>query len=311
MNRDQYDVIGDIHGNADKLHHLLRALGYTPKGRAWQPPAGRQAVFIGDLIDRGPGQLEVLGTVRAMVDAGHARCIMGNHELNAIGWATPSEKKPGEYLRPHIDKNFKQHRAFLEAVGEGSDLHRELIGWFKTLPVALDLGGLRVVHAWWHQALVDQAAATAYANGVLSDGYLQQAFDKTHPAYCVMEGLTKGCEIRLPPNHSFPDHDGTHRTEIRTAWWHEAPRTYRDVAIVDPHLRDRIPEVPLPASFALPPVTGAPVIVGHYWMKGAPALLSSKVACVDYSAAGDGPLVAYRWHGEDVLDQGHFVAAGA
>ncbi len=56
-----YDVIGDVHGHADKLEHLLRQLGYaeTPqpqhqRGQSlWSHP-GRQAIFIGDLIDRGP-----------------------------------------------------------------------------------------------------------------------------------------------------------------------------------------------------------------------------------------------------------------
>jgi hypothetical protein len=57
-------------------------------------------------------------------------------------------------------------------------------------------------------------------------------------------------------------------------------------------------------------VTGAPVFIGHYWMSGRPELQSPKVACVDYSAAKDGPLVAYRWNGEQDLDAANFVEAG-
>jgi hypothetical protein len=57
-------------------------------------------------------------------------------------------------------------------------------------------------------------------------------------------------------------------------------------------------------------VNGAPVFVGHYWMTGAPALQTAKVACVDWSAAKDGPLVAYRWAGEEELNSSNFVEAG-
>ena len=58
------------------------------------------------------------------------------------------------------------------------------------------------------------------------------------------------------------------------------------------------------------PVDGAPVFVGHYWLSGPPVLESLKVACLDWSAARDGPLVAYRWDGETELDSRHFVQAG-
>ncbi|MFN6994629.1 MAG: metallophosphoesterase, partial [Aquincola tertiaricarbonis] len=62
-----YDVIGDVHGQAGKLQALLRGLGYTPLHGSWRPPPGRQAVFVGDLIDRGPEQVAVVNLVRAMV----------------------------------------------------------------------------------------------------------------------------------------------------------------------------------------------------------------------------------------------------
>ena len=82
-----YDVIGDVHGQADKLERLLRQLGYMetpqpqhPRGQSlWSHP-DRQAIFIGDLIDRGPAQIRTVDLVRAMVDAGAAQMVLGNHE---------------------------------------------------------------------------------------------------------------------------------------------------------------------------------------------------------------------------------------
>ena len=89
-----YDVIGDIHGHADKLEGLLEQLGYTLRVHEtlninyYQPPEGNRAIFIGDLIDRGPQELQTLEIVYAMIDAGVADAVMGNHEYNALAYAT-------------------------------------------------------------------------------------------------------------------------------------------------------------------------------------------------------------------------------
>lgn len=304
-----YDVIGDIHGQAGKLEALLIKLGYVHRAAAWVPPRGRQAVFLGDLIDRGPEQVRVVNAVRAMIDAGHARSVMGNHEFNAIGYATPCRDVPGKFLRRHGPKNLLQHADFLRQVGDGSDLHRELVGWFKSLPPMLDLGNIRVVHAWWHQPHVDLVAARWSPGRVMDENFLHEAYFEGSPVWEAMEGLTKGLEIGLPAGHSFVDHGGVERREVRTRWWHENPRSYRDVAIVGDEQHHRVPDHPLPADYVGAPVEGPPVFIGHYWMTGRPELQSPKVACLDYSAAANGPLVAYRWDGEQKLDSRHFVAA--
>jgi hypothetical protein len=305
-----YDIIGDIHGQADKLEALLRMLGYVRKARGWVPPRDRQAIFLGDLIDRGPEQVKVVRTVRSMIDAGHARSVMGNHELNAIGYATPRRDASGQFLRQHSPKNLSQHAEFLRQVRAGSTLHHELVDWFKSLPPALDLGAIRIVHAWWHQPHVDLVASRMAPGRAMDEDFLHDACVRESPEWKAMEGLTKGLEIRLPAGHSFVDHGGVERHEVRTKWWHEEPRSYRDVAIVGDGQQHRVPDHPLPEDYAGAPVDGSPVFIGHYWMTGHPGLQSPKVACVDYSAAKDGPLVAYRWDGEQELDARRFVAAG-
>jgi hypothetical protein len=132
-----YDIIGDIHGHADALKALLADLGYREQGGAWRHP-DRQAIFVGDFIDRGPKQIETVTLVRSMIDAGSAQATMGNHELNAIAWFLPDDANPGDYLRPHHspkygDKNFLQHKAFIDAVG-GTPQHKAIVDWFLTLP---------------------------------------------------------------------------------------------------------------------------------------------------------------------------------
>jgi hypothetical protein len=84
-----YDLIGDVHGCALTLEHLLDRLGYHKHAGVWRHPS-RMAVFVGDIIDRGPRIREALHIVHDMVEAGQALCIMGNHEFNALGWSTPA-----------------------------------------------------------------------------------------------------------------------------------------------------------------------------------------------------------------------------
>ncbi len=119
-----YDLIGDIHGCANELKALLAKLGYSARDGVWRHPT-RQVIFLGDFIDRGPEQVEVMKIVRAMVDAEQALAVMGNHEFNAVAWATPiSAGFERAICDRSTDDNRKQHAEFLAQVGEGSQLHR-------------------------------------------------------------------------------------------------------------------------------------------------------------------------------------------
>ena len=129
-----YDVIGDVHGRADKLIGLLTQLGYQHDGQCFQAPPNHQAIFIGDLIDRGSQQLQTLSIVFAMIDHGQALAVMGNHEYNALAYATPDARDASQYLRRHDDKNTSQHQAFLDEVGFGSELHQFWLKRFYELP---------------------------------------------------------------------------------------------------------------------------------------------------------------------------------
>lgn len=94
--RGPFDVIGDIHGCRSELETLLAELGYAVvRDAEGLPvdavhPAGRRAIFVGDLVDRGPDSSGVLRLVMGMVSAGHALCVPGNHEhklVRALGGA--------------------------------------------------------------------------------------------------------------------------------------------------------------------------------------------------------------------------------
>ena len=318
-----YDVIGDIHGHADALAALLSDLGYRERGGAWRHP-DRQALFVGDFIDRGPRQLETVEIVRAMVDAGSAQAVMGNHELNAIAWFLPDEDRPGDYLRSHHspkygEKNYAQHKAFLDAVG-GTPLHKTVIDWFLTLPLWLDLPELRLVHACWHPRYMDHLAPRLTADRQLTEELMVWASrepedegekDTPEPTvFKAVEALLKGIEIPLPSPHTFKDKDGHERSRVRVRWWDSRAVTYHQAAMLTDEEREGLPDQPIPEHVRLGHDGEKPLFVGHYWLTGTPRLLSDTVACLDYSIAKGGKLVAYRWDGEPLLDAAKFQWVG-
>ncbi len=79
-----FDIIGDIHGCFDELTALLAKLGYKVDGHAVTPPEGRKAVFLGDLVDRGPKSPDVLKLVMGMAQNNAALCVPGNHDVKLL-----------------------------------------------------------------------------------------------------------------------------------------------------------------------------------------------------------------------------------
>lgn len=294
-----YDIIGDIHGHHDKLTALLAALGYEARGAGFRHPEGRRVVFLGDYIDRGPKIRETLHTVRAMVDAGDALAIMGNHEWNALNYHTRG--RDGEWLRLHSEKNEHQHSATLNAFEGREEEWAEWLKWMAELPVALDLAGLRAVHAAW-----DDAELATLAGGSFADReFLLACADKTTAKNRAADRLMKGIEFRLPKGCAFHDKQGVRRTKARLRWWLENPAaaTIRGLTFPD---YGELPDAAIDAE-TLPPIPGyaadaPPCFFGHYWLPPGPAMpVNPNLACLDYSAAKDGPLVAYRWDGERKL----------
>lgn len=302
-----YDIIGDIHGHDSALLALLDRLGYRQRAGAWRK-AGHQAIFVGDFIDRGTGQRETVDLVRSMVDAGSAQAVMGNHEFNALAWATQDPRRPGQYLRPHTDEKRRQHQAFLAATADHPAWRQEALDWFMGLPLWLDLPDLRVVHACWHPQAMAALAPMLQPGNRLDPDLLLQAAERGSATYVAVEAVLKGPEVRLPDGMQFMLGDCL-RSEARTRWWDAAATTFKASAIVDGGSRDQLPEWPIPEEVRFGYADPRPVFIGHYWMQGEPHRLGPHVACVDYSAGKGGPLVAYRWQGEPELLQQHFVSA--
>ncbi len=310
MKHKNYDLIGDIHGHHDKLTALLTKLGYRPHGESFRHPEDRKVIFLGDYIDRGPKIREVLHTVRNMVDAGDALAIMGNHEFNAVAFHTPDGK--GGWLRERIEKNVKGHAATLTAFAGKEAEWAEWIEWFKRLPMHLDLGGLRAVHAAWDHRHIEMLNGAP----LMSDRFLHAAATKGTPEHVAVEIMLKGPELELPEGVFFEDKESIKRRNIRVRWWAlEEGDAIAGMAMPEP-MFEPLGKVTSGMLADLPSYgrDEPPVFFGHYWL---PAhwerrSLTPNIASLDFSAAfGDNPLTAYRWNGERELTPLNFVTATA
>ena len=301
-----YDIIGDIHGEADALERLLHKLDYELTDGCWRH-GSRKVIFLGDFIDRGPEQKRVLETVMPMVRSGNTLAVMGNHEFNALAFHTPDGE--GGWLRPHTKKNTDQHQAFLNEYQDPEELE-PVLDFFWSLPLWIELDGLRVIHACWDDQQV-RRLKTEHAGRTLTPELLKKASTKGRWEYDALETLLKGVEIPLPEGHSgFLDKDGTRRFNVRVAWWNSEATTYREAFVGPEAARPTIPADPTNGSHLVSyKAQERPLFLGHYWMTGELRLLTSNIACTDYSVAREGGnLVAYRWGGEAQLSASNFVS---
>jgi protein phosphatase len=153
-----FDIIGDIHGCCDELEALLGRLGYRIRfegeggSRSCKvaPPEGRKAVFVGDLVDRGPRTPDVLRLVMSMVEAGDALCVMGNHENKFLRWLNGRDVKQTHGLAETIAQMETEPEGFRARVRgflDGLVSHH----W-------LDGGRLAVAHAGLKETMVGRAS---------------------------------------------------------------------------------------------------------------------------------------------------------
>ena len=308
MTSMNYDIIGDIHGHSRSLLALLAELGYQKEGSVYRH-LSRKVIFLGDFIDRGEFQCEVIAIVRPMIESGAALAVMGNHEFNAIAYYTPS-RETGGYLREHSEKNLKQHKVFLDAYERLTDKYEDTINWFKTLPLWLDLGDLRIIHACWDQREIEKILNDQAGDLCLGDDLLMMSCRKGTWQYTAIETILKGKEIGLKPGASFKDKDGNVRHNIRVRWWDQQATTYKEIFMGPDSARTHIPDDEIAGDHLVEYSNEAPpVFLGHYWMEGQPAPLAPNIACLDYSVAKPGgKLVAYRWDGEQTLELGKYVS---
>lgn len=290
------DIIGDIHGMHTRLTAMLEALGYRRAAGRWEHAEQRRIVFVGDYVDRGARVAEVVELVRELCDHRVALALAGNHDTNAIAFATRADGRvfdaqaawreaservatgaetspaPTEWLRRHTRGNLEQHEETIRGFGDAR-AYDACLRHFMTLPLYLELPGLRAVHAAWIPPAIRTLDGWAAARGVtlgvransideaieiqqvraapderdwaeLVDlGERQDALDHAPDASAAvaLERIVKGVEIRLPGGLKLRDGSNDRaRGEARIRWFDAAHgRAFHEHALVKPNkIRD-------------------------------------------------------------------------
>lgn len=304
-----YDLIGDVHGCGITLCKLLEQMGYSKQSGVYQHPS-RKAVFIGDIVDRGPNIRLALSVVRDMVEQGHAHLIMGNHEYNVLAFCTPSRVGGlHPYLRDHTARNSFIVKETLQQFEPFPVEWRDHLNWFMSLPLYLEFDHFRAVHACWDDSLITEMEKR-FGRNHLDEEMLHASMDTSSFEGKLVDRLTRGTALELPDGRSITAKDGFVRHFFRTKFWEKDPEVYEDI-VFQPD--------PLPEDIAKRPISDEdreqllyygrkekPLFFGHYWMQGIPGPIMNNIACLDYSAVKYGRLVAYRMDSETHIDPNKF-----
>lgn len=156
-----FDIIGDIHGCYDELQDLLEKLGYTveqkttedaPYGFLVNPPEERTAIFLGDLVDRGPDSPKVLRLVMSMVQLGTAYCVPGNHDIKLRKYLEGKKVSLNHGLDLTVEQLEEESEAFKKEL-------REFL-YKLTSHYVFDKGKLVVAHAGVKEEMQGRGSGT-------------------------------------------------------------------------------------------------------------------------------------------------------
>jgi len=300
-----YDIIGDLHGHYDLLVRLLEKMGYKANGKSFMHPS-RKVIFAGDFINRGPKIRATVRLVKQMVESGNALAVIGNHELNAILYSTID--KSGKSLRKHLPKYKLPLMKTLDEYKKHPDEFKEVLQWFRHLPLYIDLGTLRVVHGGWKEQYIKTFEAYMDGQPKLKKSLLKEYLAGNELTE-AMDGLLKGKEFKLPPDLLLKDNKGIVRRNFRMKWWDKPDgKTFNDIAFGN---RFSLPEYTIPREL-LPDVVPygkeePPVFMGHYCLEHRAEIIQGNICCIDSCVVRSQVLSAYRWDGEKKLDESKMI----
>ncbi len=300
-----YDIIGDIHGRADTLEKMLWLLGYREKNNVYRHNS-RKAIFVGDIIDKGPKIRRSLQIVEAMTRYGSGICILGNHEAKLVYLFA---NETNDFLDTYnCVKNQIQIKETLKDFEKHLDELKYYIDWMAKLPIYVEMSNIRIIHACWDFSHV-KFLKLKNINKLSDKKFLTKAYNKKSSEYKALQTLITGKKINLPPDVYHIDKYNIKLNDIRAKWWKNLDnKKYKDASLIN---MKNLPDIVIPDEY-LTDITGypenaPPVFFGHYRLKGEIKIQAPNVCCVDYGLGECRNLVAYRFDGEQVLDNSKFV----
>jgi hypothetical protein len=299
-----YDIIGDVHGHADQLKNLLKNMDYRLVDGCYSHPT-RKAVFVGDFINRGPKIRETIVLIRKMVEKGAAFAILGNHEMYAVLYYLRDIE--GKYYKKRIPKYQLQINQTLEEFVLYKDEFKSHLKWMRTLPMFLDFGGIRIIHACWIDENIKLLKNIITGPKLTKTVLREIALNGTKFSESFWQSC-KGIDFQLPKNLLIFDDDGRPHRSFRMKWWDNPEgKTFKEVSIES---RFELPAYTIPRELVKainPYPENAPIVFfGHYSLVEGFGIIKDNVCCVDSGVSRTGRLLAYRWKGELKLNALNF-----
>lgn len=300
-----YDIIGDIHGHFEQLKELLVKLGYSKSERFYKH-SERKAIFIGDLVNRGPDSRKTVKLVRRMVENNSAFFVLGNHDYNLVTYFT--KISPGRFLVRHNNQSRSAFAATLKSYEGRKEKLMDDLEWLKRQPLYLNLENLRVVHACWDKKLI-KFLKRNYPEHLKNEDFLQKSATPGSKENRVIEILLSGKNIEPDKRIRVYNSSDKALTEVQLKWWlNPAGRTLKEVAFGAYRFRgNRLLTADEAMLFSEYPLHKKPLFMGHYCLRGYTGILQDNLCCVDFCCYRTGRLAAYRWHGENKLDVRNIV----
>jgi len=300
-----YDIIGDVHGHADQLKSLLKKMGYLLVDDYYSHPK-RKAVFVGDFINRGPKIRETLVLIRKMVEKGSAYAILGNHEMYAVLYYLRDTE--GKYYKKRIPKYQLLINQTLDEFVLYKDEFKSHLKWLRTLPMFLDFGKIRVVHACWDDYNISLLKETITEPKLSKTVLREIALNGTKFSRSFWE-TCKGIDFQMPKDLLVFDEEGRPHRSFRMKWWgNPEGKTFKEISLES---RFELPAYTIPpeiVKFRSPYPENDPIVFfGHYSLVEGFGILKDNVCCVDSGVSRTGKLLAYRWGGESKLNESNFV----
>lgn len=303
---NMYDIIGDVHGYASVLKKLLIQIGYTKTENGFSHTS-RKAVFVGDFVNRGPEIRKTIRIIRKMVENGNALAIIGNHEINAITYYI--KDKDGLPLIKSPGKNFLSLYKTINEFSEFAEEWKSHRKWMCELPLYLDLGEIRIVHACWSESAIE-TIKSAESEGKSRDSIFRKVYKKPKsPVSKSVQILTKGLDFKMPGDLKIINNKGVSPQSFRMRWWEITEgKTFEELSFESKFTLPgyEIPKQIVPKIEPYP--ESAPIVFfGHYCRHDGPHIVKPNLCCVDSCIAGTKILTAYRWNGEKELDINNLI----
>ena len=301
-----YDIIGDVHGYAELLKKLLLHMGYSKTESGYLNPS-RKAVFIGDFVNRGPEIRKTVRIIRKMVENGNALAIIGNHEINAITYYL--KDKDGLPLIKSPDKNFLALFKTINQFSEFAEEWKSHRKWMSELPLYLDMGEIRIVHACWSESAIE-LIKIAESEGKSRNSIFRKMYKKPKsPVSKSVLKLTKGIDYKMPGDLKIINNKGVSPQSFRMRWWEDPDgKTFEEMSFDS---KFALPQYEIPKQIGpqnTPYPENAPIVFfGHYCRQAGPFIIKPNLCCVDSCVAGTRILTAYRWNGEKTLNLNNLV----